>query len=69
MRETKPQGDGFAAAAGGETGDVRLSREMQALMKGRKYVKESELTRQVLLEYAKQQGAVKSVELARVRVE
>ena len=56
-------------AVGGDRGDVRLSGEMQALMKGRKYVKESELTRQVLLEYAKQKGAVKLVELVRVQVE
>ena len=35
-------------------------------MRGGKYVKESELTRQVLLEYAKQKGAVELVELVRV---
>ena len=56
-------------AVGGDRGDVRLSGEMQALMRGRKYVKESELTRQVLLEYAKQKGAVELVELVRVKVE
>ena len=48
---------------------MRLAEEMQELMKGRKYIKESELTRQVLLEYAKQKGAVELVKLVRVKVE
>jgi hypothetical protein len=35
--------------------------ELRELMGGRKYIKEEELTRAVLLEWAKRQGAVKEV--------
>jgi hypothetical protein len=43
------------------TVDVKLSQELRGLMGGRTYVKEEELTRAVLLEWAKRQGAVKEV--------
>ena len=38
--------------------DVRLTEELRGLLGGRKYVKAKDLTREVLLEYAKSQGAV-----------
>ena len=46
-----------------DTVDVKLSQELRELMGGRTYVKEEELTRAVLLEWAKRQGAVKEVNL------
>ena len=38
--------------------DVRLSGDLRGLPGGRKYVKAKDLTREILLEYAKRQGAV-----------
>ena len=38
--------------------DVRLGDELRGLLGGRKYVKAKDLTREILLEYAKRQGAV-----------
>ena len=52
-----------------ETVDVKLSEELRELMGGRKYVKEDELTRAVLLEWAKKQGAVKEVNLISITVQ
>jgi hypothetical protein len=49
--------------------DVRLSEELRGLFGGRKYVKEKDLTREILLEYAKRQGAVTEVELLSVTVQ
>ena len=49
--------------------DVRLSEELRNLMGGRKYVKEEELTREVLLEWAKRQGAVTEVNLISISVQ
>ena len=49
--------------------DVKLSEELQELMGGRKYIKEEELTRAVLLEWAKRQGAVKEVNLISIAVQ
>jgi hypothetical protein len=47
---------------------MRLNEEFQALMGGRTYVKEEELTRDVLLEFAKCKGAVTEVHLISVSV-
>jgi len=52
-----------------DTVDVKLSEELRELMGGRTYVKEEELTRDVLLEWAKRQGAVKEVNLISVTVQ
>jgi hypothetical protein len=52
-----------------ETVDVKLSAELRELMAGRKYVKEEELTRAVLLEWAKRQGAVQEVNLISITVQ
>ena len=49
--------------------DVKLSAELRELMGGRKYIKEEELTRAVLLEWAKRQGAVKEVNLISIKVQ
>ena len=49
--------------------DVRLSDELRGLLGGRKYVKAKDLTREVLLEYAKRQGAVTEVDLLSVTVQ
>ena len=49
--------------------DVKLSEELRELMGGRKYIKEEELTRAVLLEWAKRQGAVKQVNLISITVQ
>jgi hypothetical protein len=49
--------------------DVKLSQELRELMGGRTYVKEEELTRDVLLEWAKRQGAVKEVNLISITVQ
>ena len=49
--------------------DVRLSEELRNLMGGRKYAKEEELTREVLLEWAKRQGAVTEVNLISISVQ
>jgi hypothetical protein len=49
--------------------DVKLSAELRELMGGRKYIKEEELTRAVLLEWAKRQGAVKEVKLISITVQ
>jgi hypothetical protein len=44
--------------------DLKLSQELRELLGGRKYIKEEELTRTVLLEWAKRQGAaVKEVNM------
>jgi hypothetical protein len=48
--------------------DLKLSQELQELMGGRTYIKEEELTRTVLLEWAKRQGAVKVVNLISITV-
>ena len=49
--------------------DVRLSEELRGLLGGRKYVKAKDLTREILLEYAKRQGAVTEVDLLSVTVQ
>ena len=49
--------------------DLKLSEELQELMGGRKYIKEEELTRTVLLEWAKRQAAVKEVNLISITVQ
>jgi hypothetical protein len=49
--------------------DLKLSEELQELMGGRKYIKEEELTRTVLLEWAKRQGAIKEVNLISIIVQ
>jgi hypothetical protein len=49
--------------------DVRLNDELRGLLGGRKYVKTKDLTRGVLLEYAKRQGAVTEVDLLSVTVQ
>ena len=49
--------------------DVRLNAELRGLLGGRKYVKAKELTREILLEYAKRQGAVTEVDLLSVTVQ
>jgi hypothetical protein len=46
-----------------------LSDELRGLLGGRKYVKAKDLTREVLLEYAKRQGAVTEVDLLSVTVQ
>jgi hypothetical protein len=49
--------------------DVRLNGELRGMLGGRKYVKAKDLTREVLLEYAKRQGAVTEVDLLCVTVQ
>jgi hypothetical protein len=53
--------------------DVRLNEELRGLLGGRKYVKAKDLTREILvnilLEYAKRQGAVTEVDLRSVTVQ
>jgi hypothetical protein len=49
--------------------DVKLSEELRELMGGRKYIKEEELTRALLLEWANRQGAVKEVNLISIAVQ
>jgi hypothetical protein len=49
--------------------DVRLNDELRGLLGGRKYVKTKDLTREILLEYAKRQGAVTEVDLISVTVQ
>lgn len=49
--------------------DVKLSQELQKLIGGRIYVKQGQLTRAVLLDWAKQQGAVKEINLISVTVQ
>ena len=49
--------------------DVRLSDELRGLLGGRKYVKAKDLTREVLLEYAKRQGAVTEVDLLSITIQ
>jgi hypothetical protein len=49
--------------------DVKLSEELRELMGGRTYIKEEELTRAVLLEWAKRQGAVTEVDLLSITVQ
>ena len=41
---------------------VRLSEELRRLLEGRKYAKAKDLTREILLEHAKRQGAVTEVD-------
>jgi len=52
-----------------DTVDVKLSQELRELMGGRTYIKEEELTRAVLLEWAKRQGAVKEVNRISITVQ
>ena len=52
-----------------DTVDVKLSQELRELLGGRTYVKEEELTRNVLLEWAKRQDAVKDVNLISITVQ
>ena len=61
--EEGEQADGKAGV------DVRLSEELRGLLGGRLYAKESDLTREILLEYAKRQGAVTVVDLLSVTVQ
>jgi hypothetical protein len=49
--------------------DVRLNEELRGLLGGRKYVKAEDLTREILLEYAKRQGAVIEVDLLSVTIQ
>jgi hypothetical protein len=49
--------------------DVRLNEELRGLLSGQKYVKTKDLTREILLEYAKRQGAVTEVDLLSVTVQ
>jgi hypothetical protein len=49
--------------------DVRLNDELRRLLGGRKYVKAKDLTREILLEYAKRQGAVTVVDLLSAMVQ
>jgi hypothetical protein len=49
--------------------DVKLDVDLRKLMGGRKYIKEEELTREVLLEWARRKGAVKEVNLVSVTVQ
>jgi hypothetical protein len=49
--------------------DVRLSEELRGLLGGRKFMKAKDLTREILLEYAKRQGAVTEVDLLSVTVQ
>ena len=49
--------------------DVRLNEELRGMFGGRKYVKAKDLTREILLEYAKRQGAVTEVDLISVTVQ
>jgi hypothetical protein len=49
--------------------DVRLSDELRGLLGGRQYVKAKDLTREILLEYAKRQGAVTEVDLLSVTIQ
>ena len=49
--------------------DVRLNDELRGMLGGRKFMKERDLTREILLEYAKRQGAVTVVELLSVTVQ
>jgi hypothetical protein len=49
--------------------DVRLSEELRGLLGGRKYVKAKDLTREILLEYAKRQGAVTVVDMLSVTIQ
>ena len=49
--------------------DVRLNDELRGVLGGRKFMKERDLTREILLEYAKRQGAVTVVELLSVTVQ
>jgi hypothetical protein len=51
------------------TVDVKLSAELRELLGGRRHVKEEELTRAVLLEWAKRQGAGKEVNLISITVQ
>jgi hypothetical protein len=62
--------DDEGGKADGPSGfDVRLSEELRGLLGGRKYVKAKDLTREILLEYAKRQSAVTEVDLLSVTVQ
>ena len=52
-----------------ENGDVRLSGELSTLMDGRRYCKQAELSRAVLLDCLKAKGEITEVQLLRVNVE
>ena len=62
--------DGGSSSGGGEDVDdtLRLCPDLASLV-GRKYVKQSELSREAMVSYLQSTGAVKSVELVRVKVE
>ena len=60
---------GSSSEARGDVDDfLRLCPDFASLV-GRKYVKRSELSREAMMSYLQSTGAVKSVELVRVRVE
>ena len=52
-----------------EQTDVRLREELRGLLGGRKYVKAQDLTRFILLAFAKKKGAVKEVNLISVTMQ
>ena len=62
--------EGGSGCGAGEDVDntLRLCSDLASLV-GRKYVKQSELSREAMVSYLQSTGAVKSVELVRVRVE
>ena len=55
--------------AEGEDADVKLCSGLQARMAGQKYVKESALSREVLLSYLREKGDVARVRLVNVTVQ
>ena len=62
--------EGGGSCGGVEDADdtLRLCPDLASLV-GRKYVKQSELSREAMVSYLQSTGAVKSVELVRVRLE
>ena len=68
-RQRLDDDEGEEKANGPSKIDVRLSEELRGLLGGRKYVKAKDLTREILLEYAKRQGAVTEVDLLSVTVQ
>ena len=65
-RESRKQKDGGSEV---DVRVLRLNEELRGLLGGRKYVKAKDLTREILLEYAKRQGAVTEVDLLSVNVQ
>ena len=53
----------------GDSGDVRLCKELQAICGGQRYVKESSLSRAVLLNFLKKKEYIKEVQLVQVQVQ